>query len=568
MKSILGDGYVDALRRTYADVSEAADYVMYWWHRAALMVRSGDVQRFGLITTNSITQSLTRRTLEDHLSADPPVSLIYAIPDHPWVESIDGAQVRIAMTVVQLGRTEGVLATLANETRKDSLLAEVASLKTRRGIIGPALTIGPNIALVCRLRSNRGLASPGVQLSGQGFVLSPSDVSDFVPKTKASLIRPFLIGRDLMQSRRGNFAIDTFGLSVEELQSNYPDAYQWLHGHVRPGRDQNAREGYRKNWWLHSEPRSRFRGALEALPRIVVTCRTARHRVFFIVDAQVLAETTVVWIALSAGFGMGVLSSRPHVVWSMNAGGRLGVGNDSRYNVSVSFDPFPFPACLDIQKTQIGKLGESIDAHRKARQAAHADLTITSMYNVLEKLRSGEVLTDREKIIYDQGLVSVLKKIHDDLDIAVFDAYGWPHDLTDEQILDRLVALNAERAEEERNGFVRWLRPEFQSPPNGRKMAQTTTGLDGEPPGEKAIVGAQTWPKKMPEQIAAVRDLLLSGDAAWSAAHVVRTLKGANAADVELVLESLVALGLLVVYEAGGRWWKAAGTGLRTASNA
>jgi len=80
-----------------------------------------------------------------------------------------------------------------------------------------------------------------------------------------------------------------------------------------------------------------------------------------------------------------------------------------------------------------------LDAHRKQQQAAHPDLTITGMYNVLEKLRSGEALTAKDKVIHEQGLVSVLKKLHDDLDAAVFDAYGWPHDLSDEQILERLV---------------------------------------------------------------------------------------------------------------------------------
>ncbi|MEX1233126.1 MAG: hypothetical protein WEB58_22945 [Planctomycetaceae bacterium] len=44
--------------------------------------------------------------------------------------------------------------------------------------------------------------------------------------------------------------------------------------------------------------------------------------------------------------------------------------------------------------------------------------------------------------------MSVLQQIHDELDAAVFDAYGWPASLTDEEILERLVALNAERAEE------------------------------------------------------------------------------------------------------------------------
>lgn len=74
---------------------------------------------------------------------------------------------------------------------------------------------------------------------------------------------------------------------------------------------------------------------------------------------------------------------------------------------------------------------------------------MTGMYNVLEKLRSGEPLTAKERKIHEGGLVSVLKQIHEGLDAAVFEAYGWPGTLSDEEILERLVALNHERADED-----------------------------------------------------------------------------------------------------------------------
>ena len=153
-------------------------------------------------------------------------------------------------------------------------------------------------------------------------------------------------------------------------------------------------------------------------------------------------------------------------------------------NHSECLDPFPFPACSDEQKQRIRDLGGQLHAPRKRQQALHPELTITGMYNVLEKLRSGEALTAKEKKIHEDGLVSVLKQIHDDLDAAVFDAYGWPHDLTDEQILERLVALNAGRAEEERRGIVHWLRPEFQNPQGAAVAAQTEIGLVAEQAGE------------------------------------------------------------------------------------
>lgn len=143
-----------------------------------------------------------------------------------------------------------------------------------------------------------------------------------------------------------------------------------------------------------------------------------------------------------------------------------------------------------------------------------------------------------------------MKKLHDDLDAAVFDAYGWSHDLTDEQILERLVALNAERAAEERRGLIRWLRPEFQNPSGAKTATQASLrAAKIEAPAEAVVpVAAAAWPKKLAEQIAAVRDLVAKGTSDWAVADVCAAFKGAKQADVEDVLESLAALGILAAY--------------------
>ena len=86
---------------------------------------------------------------------------------------------------------------------------------------------------------------------------------------------------------------------------------------------------------------------------------------------------------------------------------------------------------------------------------------------------TGEPLSEKEKTIHDHGLVSVLKQVHDDLDRAVFEAYGWPVTLTDEEILERLVALNAEHAGEESRGLIRWLRADLQAPSADKPLTQT-----------------------------------------------------------------------------------------------
>ena len=175
-------------------------------------------------------------------------------------------------------------------------------------------------------------------------------------------------------------------------------------------------------------------------------------------------------------------------------------------------------------------------------------LTMTGMYNVLEKLRSGEPLTDKEKTIHEQGLVSVLKQLHDELDAAVFAAYGWPVTLTEEEILERLVALNAERAAEEERGLIRWLRPEFQNPAQAK---QTTIAIDepdeeAETPKTKPVkekAKKLPLPAKLPDQVLAIRQQLATAGKPLTAADMAKQFTRANSDRIEELLLSLVALG-------------------------
>jgi hypothetical protein len=179
----------------------------------------------------------------------------------------------------------------------------------------------------------------------------------------------------------------------------------------------------------------------------------------------------LVTVAVDDPFYLGVLSSQIHASWAIRTGGWLGMGNDPRYSKSRCFDPFPFPETSGPRRNAIASLAEEIDAHRKARQAAHPNLTLTGIYNVLEELRRTDDPNDLDEAshgICEQGLILILKELHDTLDAAVADAYGWPADMSDEEIVARLVALNRERAAEEARGIVRWLRPEYQIPRLGK----------------------------------------------------------------------------------------------------
>src|SRR5437773_35849 len=132
----------------------------------------------------------------------------------------------------------------------------------RGGLLNADLTIGSDLGTMQPLAANDGLACPGIQLSGQGFVLDSEEIERFSPATRKNLIRRYVTGRDLTQERREQYVIDTYGLDESQLREHYPDAYQWLFDRVRPERMQNPRAKYAREWWLPSEPRSRFRVAL------------------------------------------------------------------------------------------------------------------------------------------------------------------------------------------------------------------------------------------------------------------------------------------------------------------
>ena len=275
-------------------------------------------------------------------------------------------------------------------------------------------------------------------------------------------------------------------------------------------------------------------------------------------------------VALSDGLALGVLSSVSHGVWARAAGGTL--EDRPRYNKTRCFETFPFPAATEAQQARIRNLAEQLDAHRKRQQAAHADLTLTGMYNVLEKLRSGETLTAKERSIHEHGLVSVLRQLHDDLDAAVLDAYGWSDLLPllrvahgndapaagrsredarrefDEAILERLVELNAERAAEEARGLVRWLRPEFQNPQAGASPQQTEidTAETAETAAPVVVAGKPSpWPKEPVEQVRAVADLLAATPSPLALDDIAArfSARGPWKKRLPQLLDMLVALG-------------------------
>ncbi|SMC00580.1 RNA-binding region, partial [Hymenobacter roseosalivarius DSM 11622] len=385
MRDLLGDGYADALRKAYAKrVPESADLVMYWWDNAAEALRSGKTERFGFITTNSLTQIFNRRVMERHMEADEnPVSLTFAIPNHPWVDASEGAAVRVAMTVAQLGKVPGTLALVVSEETVDGEEAHDVKLVETVGEINSDLSTGADITSTKALKSNAGISSRGVIPHGQGFIITTQEAEALgrgIVPTLDTRIKPYRNGKDITSRPRGVFVIDLFGLTDTDVLSQYPAVYQHLIQTVKPERDENKDPARRRNWWLFARSNEQLRGAISGLSRYIATVQTAKHRLFVFLEGDILPDDKLIAIGLDDAYCLGVLSSRLHVVYALAAGGRMGVGNDPVYDKSRCFDPFPFPAATPEQQAHIRELAEQLDAHRKRQQALHPGLTLTDLY--------------------------------------------------------------------------------------------------------------------------------------------------------------------------------------------
>jgi hypothetical protein len=538
MRELLGDGYVDALRASYQDVADTADYVAYWWRTAAHAVATGHTVRAGLITTNSITQMHHRGVIT--AAREKGAVVCWAVRDHPWVDEHDGADVRVALTVIARVPTPAKYI----EVDDAGVVTFSASVPRLNDDLTPHADVAQ--ATATRLRANKGLASMGFALHGHGFVLPGDEARRILADAPAysMVLKRYCAGRDLTQRPRDTYVID-FGYATEAEARQYPLVFDLVRDRVKPERDANRRPTLREKWWQFGWPRRELRTALSGLARFIVTTETAKHRMFVFRDVEMAADHGIVCIASDDPYVLGVLSSHIHVTWALAAGGRLGVGNDPRYNKTRCFDPFPFPAATEEHRAEIGRIAQALETHRSAAVARDDSVTMTGMYNVLAKLRSGDDLTPKERAVHTLAACGTLRDLHDALDRAVVTAYGWKWPESDAVLLERLVVLHTDRVSEERSGVVRWLRPSFQQKRFAR-AEDTAASLDLTEEEDATLAPAQRalaklpWPSDTIGQITAVRSAV-----AMQSATIDHLVAGFVSAKREVLLRHLHALELL-----------------------
>lgn len=547
LRGRLPQGMAEALWRAYPKMPRAADYVLYWWDRAAqaLAARGSPLIRFGFVTTNSITQTFGRRVIARAIEGAAPLSILHAIPDHPWTKATpDAAMVRIAMTVVGRGKIEGRRLRIAGESGLDSDTPAIRFAETI-GRINADLSVGTDVTSAQPLLANQWLCSPGVKLHGAGFIISPAEAAMLGLGKREGLenhIRPYCHGRDLTARTRGAMVIDLLGLSEAEVRQRFPEVYGHLLRTVKPERDGNARATYRNQWWLFGEPRRELRPALEGLSRYIATVETAKHRVFQFLSADTLPDNKLICMAASDAWVLGILSSSVHEAWYLANAGMLGVYDQPAvYVKTTSFDPFALPEIDEIRRSTITELAEELDGTRKRILAEVPELTLTGLYNLRAKLVAGIPLTDEEEDLRRAGSVDLIARLHDQIDAAVTAAYGWPATITVPEMVDRLVALNAARRAEERSGRVQWLRPDFQS----RRAGATPLA-----PAERALplvepaTAKPAFPRDLGGRIASVFALLAT-DRPLSAAAIAQHFAQGRQVEraVAAALQGAVRLG-------------------------
>jgi type II restriction/modification system DNA methylase subunit YeeA len=449
MRENLGDAYVDRLFETYRGRTPAeADFVCYWIVKAWQAIGAGAAERAGLVTTNSIRGGANRRTLEPIVDAGV---LMEAWADEPW--ALEGAAVRVSM----LGFGRGFV-----ERRLNGRPAE----RINADLTGAAV----DLTRAARLKENAGVAFMGDTKGGAFDV--PGDLArDWLRmplnpngRPNSDVLKPWRNAMDVTRRSADKWIVD-FGWTMSEPEAAlYEAPFRYVVINVEPKRRKNNREAYATYWWRHVEPRPTMWKDLAGLPRYAITPTVAKHRVFVWQDSRVCPDHQLITIARDDDTAFGILHSRFHELWALRMGTWLGVGNDPRYTPSTTFETFPFPTGLTPDIPAADYAG---DPRAVAIAAAAAEL---------DRLRQAWlnppdlVVTEREVVAgypdrilpRDEAAAKALKArtltnlynerpawlamAHARLDAAVAAAYGWPADLPDEDVLERLFQLNQERA--------------------------------------------------------------------------------------------------------------------------
>jgi type II restriction/modification system DNA methylase subunit YeeA len=404
-------------------VPREADLVTYWFERARELIKRGKLRRAGLLATQGIRGGANRKIIE---AIKQTGDIFWAQSDRDWI--LDGATVHVSMIGFDTG-----------EEKTKFLNGEKVSE------INSDLTSHIDLTQAQRLRENENLSFMGVTPAGPFYLeghLARKWLS--LPKNpnecpNSDVVRPYFNGTDLTKRPRDVWIVD-FGVDMSlEDAALYEAPFEFIKKTVYPVRKNNKRASYRESWWLLAESRPAMRNALESLSRYIGTSMVAKHRLFSWIISDVLPANLIIVVVRDDDYFFGLLHSKPHELWARGQGTQLREATSgSRYTPTTTFETFPFPWPPGKESSGDPRVQAIATAARELVEKRDAWLNPPGLS---EKELKQRTLTN----LYNKR-PTWLALAHERLDTAVFAAYDWPHDLTDEQILERLLALNLERA--------------------------------------------------------------------------------------------------------------------------
>jgi hypothetical protein len=293
---------------------------------------------------------------------------------------------------------------------------------------------------------------------------------------------PYVGGEDVNASPTqdsARFVVNFGQMSLKEAE-RWPDLLRIVRERVKPERDKNGRANYRKYWWQFGEPRPGLYAAIEQVERCLVTSGISKHRVFAFSPTNRVYSHNVYVFPLPEWSSLVCLQARPHLAWTA----LLASGLEDRggYRPSDCFETFPFPKPEPRNVIpELEAIGEKLYEAR-AKYMVDTDQGLTKTYNAI-----------KDPNCTDPRILE-LRELHEEMDRAVLEAYGWgdiavPHycpmsdtdreavQAFEDEVIDRLYVLNAERArEEERLGLAKKAKGKPAAKGKGRKKAPTGQG--------------------------------------------------------------------------------------------
>jgi type II restriction/modification system DNA methylase subunit YeeA len=338
-----------------------------------------------------------------------------------------------------------------------------------------------DITGAARLRSHSALCFRGVPKVGR-FEITQQEALRLLNepnpsrKPNSDVVRPWLNGLDVTRRPKNYWIID-FNRRDEEAAAQYAAPYLYVRTYVLPTRTENKRGHRRENWWLHAETGGGLRAATSLLARFPATLSTSKHRLFVWLQPPTFPDQQLYVFARTDDYFFGVLHSRFHEVWALKLGTRL--ETRPRYTPTTCFETFPFPEPTDEQKLDISTAAKELNELREnwlnppewtttrilefpgATDGPWSRFVVdpdprgigTVRYPVLESRDEdfAAKLAKRTLTNLYNERPAWLANAHAKLDAAVAAGYGFPLDLTDDQILERLLALNRQRFAEEKS---------------------------------------------------------------------------------------------------------------------